>query len=114
MKWQRILALVTTAAALATPLQAGIFFGKKKPTPVDPTQRVPELLNVVKTSPDEHKRFQAAEELRKYDPQTLTGWFDGELRSLTEAFDHRNGNDWFARRNERHRSWKEMVKPLPL
>ncbi|MBI1914294.1 MAG: HEAT repeat domain-containing protein [Planctomycetes bacterium] len=69
MKWQRILALVTTAAALATPVQAGIFFGKKKPTPVDPNQRVPELLGVVKTSPDEHKRSQAAEELRKYDPQ---------------------------------------------
>ena len=50
MKWQRILALVTTAALLATPLQAGIFFGKKKSPPVDPTQRVPELLSVVKTS----------------------------------------------------------------
>jgi len=70
MKWQRILALVTTAAALATPAQAGFFFGKKK-TPVDPNQRVPELLAAVKTSPDEHKRTQAAEELRKYDPQAF-------------------------------------------
>src|SRR5947209_494624 len=69
MKWQRLLALVTTAVALATPLQAGIFFGKKKPTPVDPNQRVPELLGLIKTSPDEHKRSQAAEELRVYDPQ---------------------------------------------
>ncbi|HKB39499.1 MAG TPA: HEAT repeat domain-containing protein [Gemmataceae bacterium] len=71
MKWQSILALVTTAAALATPAQAGILFGKKKPAPVDPNQRVPELLDIVKTSPDEHKRAQAAEELRKYDPQAF-------------------------------------------
>src|SRR5262245_40560520 len=70
MKWQRILALVT-AAALTTPVHAGIFFNKKKPAPVDPNQRVPELLKIVKTSPDEHKRSLAAEELRKYDPQTF-------------------------------------------
>src|SRR5205085_8906345 len=57
------------AAVLATPVQAGLFFGKKKPAPVDPNQRVPELLGLVKTSPDEHKRSLAAEELRKYDPQ---------------------------------------------
>ncbi len=71
MKWQRILAFVMTAAALATPAQAGFLFGKKKTAPVDPNQRVPELLAVIKTSPDEHKRTQAAEELRKYDPQAF-------------------------------------------
>jgi hypothetical protein len=71
MMWQRILALVTTAALLAPPVQAGLIFGKKKAAPIDPKQRVPELLGVVKASPDEHKRSQAAEELRKYDPQAF-------------------------------------------
>jgi len=68
MKWQRSFAILTTAAVLAAPAQAGLIFGKKK-APVDPNQRVPELLDVVRTSPDEHKRAQAAEELRRYDPQ---------------------------------------------
>jgi hypothetical protein len=68
MKWQRSLAILTTAAVLAAPAQAGLIFGKKKAA-VDPNQRVPELLGIVRTSPDEHKRAQAAEELRRYDPQ---------------------------------------------
>jgi HEAT repeats len=70
MKWQQFVAVFLAAAALAAPAEGGIFFGKKKP-PVDPAQRVPELLGIVKTSPDEHKRSQAAEELRKYDMQSF-------------------------------------------
>ena len=71
MRWQRSVALLLTAFALASPARAGIFFNKKKPAPVDPNQRVPELLGLVKTSPDENQRAKAAEELRKYDPQAF-------------------------------------------
>ena len=69
MKGQYLLAALLTAAAL-TPAHAGILFGRKKP-PADPSQRVPELVGQVKSSPDEAKRSQAAEELRKYDPQAF-------------------------------------------
>lgn len=69
MKGQYLLATLLTAVAL-TPAHAGILFGRKKP-PADPSQRVPELVGQVKSSPDEHKRSQAAEELRKYDPQAF-------------------------------------------
>lgn len=67
MKYRRLLILLLNVAVLTAPAQAGIIFGKKKPK-VDPAQRVPELLGIVKTSPDEGKRSDAAEELRKYDP----------------------------------------------
>ena len=66
---RRTLLLVMCAMLLATPLRAGFLpFGKKKPKP-DPAQRVPELLGLVKSSPDESKRSDAADELRKYEPQ---------------------------------------------
>jgi hypothetical protein len=67
MNGQRVLLLVLTAMLLAGPARAGILF-KKKPK-VDPVQRVPELIGIVKSSPDESKRSEAAEELRKYDSQ---------------------------------------------
>jgi hypothetical protein len=46
--------------------QAGIFGKKNKP---NPNERVPELLAIIKTDGDEHKRASAAEELRQYDPK---------------------------------------------
>ncbi len=70
MTWQRLLAILM-AAALAAPAQAGLIFGKKKAAPVDPAQRVPELLGLVKSAPDEGKRAEAASELRKYDTQAF-------------------------------------------
>ena len=52
---------------LATSASAGINLFAKKPKPV-PEKRVPELLVMVKTDGDENKRYEAAEELRQYDP----------------------------------------------
>lgn len=66
MKGQFLVAALL-AVALTTTARAGILFKKKKP-PVDANQRVPELIGQVKTSPDEHQRSQAAQELRQYDP----------------------------------------------
>jgi len=61
----RRLALVAILlAVLADPASAGIFGKKNKP---NPTERVPELLSIVKTDGDEHKRTAAVEELRQYD-----------------------------------------------
>lgn len=67
MRLGRLLVLLLVAGLLAMPARAGIF-GKKKPKP-DPLQRVPELLGIVKNSQDESERSDAAEELRKYEPQ---------------------------------------------
>jgi hypothetical protein len=67
MNGHRTLLLVLSALLLASPAPAGIIFGKKKPKP-EPAQRVPELIEIVKTSSDESKRADAADELRKYDP----------------------------------------------
>ena len=53
-------------AVLVSQASAGIFNKKNKPSP---NERVPELLTVVKSDGDEHKRTAAAEELRQYDPK---------------------------------------------
>ena len=62
-----LLVLVLTWAA---PAPAQWIFAKKQK--VIPTQRVPELVLIVKTDPDERKRQHAAEELRDYDVTTFT------------------------------------------
>lgn len=56
--------------AWTAPAPAQWIFVKK--TKANPTQRVPELILIVKTDPDERKRAQAAEELRDYDTTVFT------------------------------------------
>jgi hypothetical protein len=58
-----VLALLA-AARLAFPAEAGIF---GKHTKVKPEERVPQLLAILKTDPDERKREAAAKELRDFD-----------------------------------------------
>jgi hypothetical protein len=70
MRWCPVLILV--ALMLATTASEGSaqiqLFGSKKPkTP--PQQRVPELVAILKTDKSDHKRSQAAEELRQFDPK---------------------------------------------
>lgn len=60
-----LLAMTWTA-----PAPAQWIFAKKART--NPTQRVPELILIVKTDPDERKRAHAAEELRDYDTAIFT------------------------------------------
>lgn len=55
--------------AWSCPVHAQLFGKKQKP---NPTQRVPELILIVKTDLDERKRAQAAEELRDYDTAVFT------------------------------------------
>jgi hypothetical protein len=63
---RRLVLIVMLVPMLTAPASAGILFGKKnKPNPAD---RVPELIGIVRTDGDEHKRSAAAEELRQYDP----------------------------------------------
>lgn len=59
------------ALIFVAPAPAQWIFAKKT-TRANPTQRVPELILIVKTDPDERKRAQAAEELRDYDTATFT------------------------------------------
>lgn len=62
--------MLVIVVAWTAPAQAQLFFPKKaKP---NPTQRVPELIVIVKTDSDERKRAHAAEELRDYDPGVFT------------------------------------------
>jgi HEAT repeats len=56
------------ALLCAIPAQAQFLFRKTRP---NPSQRVPELILILKTETDERKRAQAAEELRDYDPATF-------------------------------------------
>jgi hypothetical protein len=64
----RLLLVSVLLAVLPVAAHAGILFGKKPAKP-SPNERVPELLMIVKTDGDEHKRVNAAEELRQYDPK---------------------------------------------
>jgi hypothetical protein len=70
MKMCRFLVVLGLVAWLAAPAPAGIFFFKKHPKP-NPATRVPELLNVLRSDPDEHKRAAAAQELRNFDPNAF-------------------------------------------
>src|SRR5438552_16244210 len=67
MKWFYVSVVVLAALAAApVSVQAGILF--KKATKPNPAERVPELIGILKTEKDEHKRVSAAAELRQYDP----------------------------------------------
>jgi hypothetical protein len=65
MKRWLLLVVLATLAALPLSANAGILF--KKATKPNPADRVPELIGIVQTEKDEHKRASAAEELRQYD-----------------------------------------------
>jgi hypothetical protein len=65
--------------AVASPAPAGIIFGRKKKAP--PTERVPELVTILKTDGDENKRLEAVDELRQYD----AGSFPTIVPTLIEA-----------------------------
>ena len=62
--------LLVIVLAAAAPAPGQWLFAKK--TKINPSQRVPELILIVKTDPDERKRHHAAEELRDYDVMTFT------------------------------------------
>jgi hypothetical protein len=66
MKGCRFLLSLVVLAALAVPAPAGFFFNKH-PKP-NPATRVPELLQIVRTETNDHKRAAAALELRNFDP----------------------------------------------
>src|SRR5438477_520352 len=66
MIWRRLLLVFVAIAHLAPAASAGLFSRKPKPNPVE---RVPELLIQLKSSTDEAKRSDAAEELRQFDPK---------------------------------------------
>jgi hypothetical protein len=67
MRWYAYLLLAgIVVAGTATDSDAQIFGPKKNKT--TPQQRVPELLVIVQQDKDGHKRADAAEELRQYDP----------------------------------------------
>jgi len=62
--------LLVIVLAWAAPAPAQWIFAKKQK--MNPSQRVPELVLIVKTDSDERKRAHAAEELRDYDSATFT------------------------------------------
>jgi hypothetical protein len=62
--------LLVIALAWVAPAPAQWIFAKKQK--MNPSQRVPELILIVKTDSDERKRTHAAEELRDYDSAAFT------------------------------------------
>jgi hypothetical protein len=78
MRWCHSLLACALLLAVAVPAPAGIFGKRKKP---EPTQRVPELVQVLKADLDDRKRAEAAEELRQYDP----GQFPQIIPALVDA-----------------------------
>ena len=66
MKYWREVTAVILLATITLTAPAGPIFGKHNK--VNPAERVPQLISVVKTSKDDDKRADAAKELREYDP----------------------------------------------
>jgi hypothetical protein len=66
MKLHHGIVILVLSLLLPAVSQAGLLFGKKNKS--DPKERVPELLATIKNDKDEHKRVQAANELRQFDP----------------------------------------------
>jgi hypothetical protein len=64
-RWHVVAVVFISLAVMPLSARAGILFKKSKP---NPAERVPELIGIVKTDKDEHKRASAAEELKQYDP----------------------------------------------
>ena len=69
MKRITLTLMFAAVLAWAPPAPAQWIFKKAK---VNPMQRVPELVLIVKTDPDERKRAHAAEELRDFDTTRFT------------------------------------------
>jgi hypothetical protein len=68
MRWCPILVMAAVVLACSAPEGSAQIFGSKKPkTP--PQQRVPELIGILTTEKSDHKRAEAAEELRQFDPK---------------------------------------------
>jgi hypothetical protein len=80
MKCRRLLLVALLLAVFAGSSSAGIFGKKNKPTPAD---RVPELITIVKTDGDEHKRSSAVEELRQYDTKQFPNIVPALIDALT-------------------------------
>ncbi len=70
MTGSRWLTIIVLAGLVVVPARAGGVF-KKQPKP-NPTVRVPELINLLRTEKDERRREAAAEELRQYDPRSFS------------------------------------------
>jgi hypothetical protein len=64
----RFLVILLALPAFALPAPAGLF---SKRTPPDPVVRVPDLLAVVKSEPNERKVAAAVDELRQYDAKAF-------------------------------------------
>jgi HEAT repeats len=69
MRKSRALLVLVVFVVLPVSASAGILF-KKTPKP-KPEDRVPELIGILQTEKDEHKRASAAEEIRQFDPATF-------------------------------------------
>jgi hypothetical protein len=72
---------VATMAACCLPAFAGNIFGRHKP---NPAERVPQLVVIVKSEPDEDKRGNAVRELRNYDPNA----FPDIIPALIDVLQH--------------------------
>jgi HEAT repeat protein len=77
----RNLLVAVLLLSLAGPASAGLIFGKRKPKP-SPAERVPELINIVKSDGDENKRQNAVEELRQYDPSAFAAIVPALIEAL--------------------------------
>ena len=72
MKRLILLAIAAWCLAGTAPAQAQIFnIFRKAPPPPPPAQRVPQLIGIVKSDPDESKRISAVQELRDHDTKAF-------------------------------------------
>ncbi len=78
---RRLLMVPIVAVLLAAPAPAGFFNRKPKP---NPAERVPELINALRTGTDESKRQEAADELKQYDPNAYPQILPALIEALSK------------------------------
>lgn len=70
MLWRYWLIIGIVSVCFTPSAKAGFIFGKKKPK-VPATKRVPELIYLIRTSSDSHKRQDAVDELQDFSSETF-------------------------------------------
>src|SRR5438132_3881761 len=102
MAWRLYILVPLAIACLTLPTQAGILFNRKPKA--NPADQVGDMIRILRTDTDEHRRTTAAEELGKLDAKTYPAIQPALIEALMKD----------PSSNVRHESAQALGKVRPL